>query len=368
MSPFVNQDQWLAKLIRPEIQALNAYHVPPASGYVKLDAMENPHDWPAPMREAWLARLAGVAINRYPDPTAAQLTPLLRQVMGVPESAGLMLGNGSDELIQILAIAVGGPGRVILAPEPSFVMYRIIAQMTGAQFVGVPLNPDDFSLDSAAIEQAIRDHAPAIIFLAYPNNPTGNLFDTPTLERILDIAPGLVVIDEAYQAFAETSRMESLARHPNLVVLRTLSKMGLAGLRLGVLAAAPALVNELDKVRMPYNVGVLTQVTAVFALEHASLLWDQAAQIRQERTRLYNEMGALPGTRVFPSQANFLLFRVPAGRAVAVFEELRRQRILIKCFHGGPPALADCLRVTVGTSHENNLFLSALRGALAQII
>ena len=354
------------RLIRPEIQQLKAYGVADPGDLIKLDAMENPYGWPQEVVEAWLERLRVVELNRYPDPGAADLKRGLRASLGLGEDAGLLLGNGSDELIQMIAMALAEPGRVVMAPEPSFVMYRMIATFTGMDYVGVPLRADDYTLDRATMLAAIAEHDPAVVFLAYPNNPTGNLFDDATLEAVLEATPGLVVIDEAYAPFAEASWLGRLDDYPNLVVMRTLSKLGLAGLRLGLLAGAPAWLDQFDKVRLPYNIGVLNQASAAFALEHQALFDEQTARIRAERTRLHDALAALPGIVPLPSRANFILLRVPAGRAGALFAALREAGVLVKSLDGSSPLLADCLRVTVGTPEENEAFLTTLSGALAQ--
>lgn len=354
----------IERWIRPELRALAAYHVPDPQGLVKLDAMENPYRLPAELVEAWLERLRAVHFNRYPDPQAKRLKAVLRRTLGVPDGQGLILGNGSDELIQIIAMALAAPGRCVLAPEPGFVMYRMIAVLTGMRYVPVPLRRDDFALDGEAMLEAVERECPAVVFLAYPNNPTGNLWDRALIERIIDTAPGLVVIDEAYAPFASDSFMGDLGRWDNLLVMRTLSKMGLAGLRLGLLAGPPAWLAELEKVRLPYNINVLTQASAEFALGHAEVFDAQAAAIREERARLQQALAAVEGLTVYPSQANFILFRVPAGRGDAVFEGIKRGGVLIKNLSAAGGMLSDCLRVTVGTPEENERFLQALRAAL----
>lgn len=350
-------------ILRPEILALTAYHVPDAGGMVKLDAMENPYVLPDDLRAAVGALAGGAALNRYPDPSAAGLKARLREAMAVPPGAALLLGNGSDEIIQMLAMAVARPGAVIMGVEPSFVMFRMIATFCGVRYVGVPLAPD-FTLDEEGMLAAIGQHRPALVFIAYPNNPTGNLFDAGALERIIDAAPGLVVIDEAYHAFAQASFMPQVGRRPNLLVMRTLSKLGLAGLRLGLVAGAPEWLEHVDKVRLPYNVNVLTQSVAAEVLGHPDVLARQAAAIRSERERLAAELSAIPGTEVFPSAANFVLFRI--GNAGQVFDALKRSRVLIKNLHGSHPALENCLRVTVGTPAENRQFTAALRAIMAR--
>ncbi len=349
--------------VRPEIRALSAYHVPEAAGLIKLDAMENPFPWPEELRAAWLDRLRDVPLNRYPDPAGRALVARLREAMAIPADQAVLLGNGSDELIQIIALAVAGEGRSVLAPAPSFVMYEMIARFAGLDFVGVPLRAD-FSLDLPAMRAAIARHRPAVIFLAYPNNPTGNHWARADVEAVLDAAPGLVVVDEAYEPFADDSFMADLGRWPHLLVMRTLSKFGLAGLRLGYLCGPADWLAEFDKLRLPYNINVLTQVTAAFALEHKAVFDAQAEAIRAERARLAAALAALPGLMVHPSAANFLLLRVPAGRADALHAGLRAAGVLVKNLSGAGGLLADCLRVTVGTPAENDALLAAFEALL----
>ena len=350
------------QLIRPEILALSAYHVADASGLVKLDAMENPYRLPEAQRGELGALLREAAINRYPDPQAPGVQQALRAAFGIGPEYDILLGNGSDELIQILAMALAKPGATLLAVEPSFVMYRMIAGFAGLRYVGVPLKAD-FSLDDAAMLEAVEREEPALTFLAYPNNPTGNAFDRDAVERIIAASPGLVVVDEAYHAFAGgLSFLDALARFDNLVLMRTVSKLGLAGLRLGYMVGKPAWIGEFDKVRLPYNVNVLTQVAARHALEHVEVLEAQAATLVGERGKLFQALEALPGVQAFESQANFILFRV--ARAKKVFAGLKARGVLIKCLDGGHPLLNDCLRVTVGAPEENEAFLTALAAEL----
>jgi histidinol-phosphate aminotransferase len=249
---------------------------------------------------------------------------------------------------------------VVLAPTPTFVMYEMIATFTGMKFTGVPLK-QDFALDLEAMRIAAEETQAAAIFLAYPNNPTGNLFDAPAMEKLIAEAPGLVVVDEAYFAFAGETFLDRLGRFDNLLVMRTLSKQGLAGLRLGILAGAPEWIAEFDKLRLPYNIGVLNQASAEFALRHTAVLDEQAAAIRAERDALYRSLAGLPGLKVWPSRANFLLFRVESRPAAELFDALLRAGVLIKNLERTIPG---CLRVTVGTPGENRAFLAALQAAL----
>jgi len=350
------------QIIRDEILALQAYHVADAGGMVKLDAMENPYRLPEPLRGELSGLIEHAELNRYPDPAATQLKARLRTALAIPAGAELLLGNGSDEIIQMLVMATARPGTTVVSVDPTFVMFRLIATFCGVRYHGVPL-AQDFGLDTDAMLEAIATHNPALIFLAYPNNPTGNLFDEAAMLHIIEAAPGLVIVDEAYHAFAGKSFLPRLERYPNLLVMRTLSKSGLAGLRLGLLAGAPQWLTQLEKVRLPYNVNVLTQLIAERVLQHQAVLDEQAAAIRAERTRLSDALFAVPGITAYRTDANFVLFRVPdAPRA---FEGLRARGILIKNLHGSHPVLTHCLRVTVGTPDENTRFLAALHDVVA---
>ncbi len=357
-------DNRIANLVRPEIRALSAYHVPDPGALIKLDAMENPYGWPPQLVQAWLETLRTVPLNRYPDPGGRAVQEALRSAMSIPAETDIVLGNGSDELIQMILMAVAQPGRVVMAPEPAFVMYRMIAGFVGMEYVGVPLDSNDFSLDMPALRTAIEKHRPAVLFLAYPNNPTGNLFDVGQIRELIRIAPGLVVVDEAYLPFAEANMLDVLVEFDNLLILRTVSKLGLAGLRLGLLIGAHGWLSEFDKVRLPYNINVLTQASVVFALRHMVVLDEQAARIRTERERVYAALCAMPELTVWPSRANFILLRAPSGRATAIFDTLRQAGVLIKNLHGTGGVLSDCLRVTVGTPEENDALLAGLRAAL----
>ena len=360
-------------LLRQEVLDLHAYHVPESSGYIKLDAMENPYLVPPSLRGEIAEAVAAASINRYPDPGAATLKKKIRAVTGLPQGMELLLGNGSDELIQLLALALNRPGAALLSVEPSFVMYRMIAIFTGMRYVGVPLisnsgisssGGDDFSLDLPAMLNTIQREQPALVFLAYPNNPTGNLFSAQAVAQIIEASSGLVVLDEAYYAFAGDSFIPHLASYPNLLVMRTFSKLGMAGLRLGFLAGRAEWLGQLEKLRLPYNVGVLTQVVAAKLLEHHEVLLQQAEQIKRDREKLYRQLSEIAGVRVYPSEANFLLFRV--ANAKSVFNGLKQRGVLIKNLDGGHPMLQDCLRVTVGTPDENERFIVALQETIIQ--
>ncbi|HET7668881.1 MAG TPA: histidinol-phosphate transaminase, partial [Burkholderiales bacterium] len=303
-------------------------------------------------------RLASVALNRYPEPNPRALCELIKRKMAVPPGMDVLLGNGSDDLIQIITLALAKPGAVLMYPAPTFVMYSMNAAFTGMKAVAVPLR-DDFSFDPDAFIAQMRAHNPAVVFLAYPNNPTGVLYPESSVRKIIEAAPGLVVVDEAYHVFAGKTFMAELPKHENLVVLRTVSKLGLAGIRLGYLAGRPEWLRELNKVRQVYNVNVLTEAAATFVLERLEVLEAQAAEIKAERSRLGDALRKLPGVTVFPSEANFFLVRV--RDAAKTYEGLRQQGVLVRNLH---PGLANCLRVTVGTPDENRILLNALREAI----
>ena len=347
--------------IRDDVRSMHAYAVPDAAGLIKLDAMENPFMLPVDLARELGLRLSEVALNRYPPADPARFKRALAEVVGLAAPQVLMLGNGSDELIHLMIQACArqepaGPA-VVLMPTPGFAMVEISARLDGCRFVGVPLKPD-FELDLPAMLAALEQHRPALVFIAYPNNPTGNRFSRRDLEAVLDRAPGLVVIDEAYVPFAQDSWLPQLAARPRLIVLRTLSKLGLAGLRLGYACGDPAWIEQFEKVRPPYNVGVLTLAAAGFLLPHFAVLEAQAEAIRAERGRVLAAMRKMSALQVYPSAANFLLFRV--ADADRLFAGLRGRGILVKNLSSSHRLLTGCLRVTIGTSQENDAFLQAL--------
>ncbi|MBN1379057.1 MAG: histidinol-phosphate transaminase [Gammaproteobacteria bacterium] len=361
------------KLLRPGLQELSAYHVPASEGLIKLDAMENPYSLSAPLQQEWLEVLRTAKLNRYPDAAADELKQTIKGVLQLPQQCELMLGNGSDELIQLLSLAVlDAPARksarpIVMAPEPSFVMYRHTAVVTGMDYLGVPLQSGNFALDMPAMLKALQKHQPEILYLAYPNNPTGNLFLWNHCQELIENAPGLVVIDEAYHPFAETSATHALVEYDHVLLLRTFSKLGLAGIRLGVLAGPLNWLQHFEKLRLPYNINVLTQLSARFACHHYDVFLQQSAQIRQQRSWMLKELKKLPVLQVFDSQANFILFRVPDGSSARLFENLIYLGVLIKNMDRSHPLLKDCMRVTVGTSEENKCFLTALEQSMRNL-
>ena len=348
--------------IRPDVLAAHAYVVQPSTGFVKLDVMENPYRLPPALQRKLGERLGAVAINRYPAERTAELAAALKVHARLPEACGITLGNGSDELISLLTLAVSKPGAVVLSPLPSFVMYEMSARHQHLRFVGVPLRADDFELDEAAMLAAIAERQPALIYLSYPNNPTGNLWGAGAIERIVAAAPGLVVMDEAYQPFASGDSLALMARHPHVLVMRTMSKFGLAGVRIGYLCGARELVEQIEKLRPPFNVSVLNAEAALFALEHADVYAAQATELRQQRERIFQALKVMPGIAPWPSQGNMILARVQG--AAATFAALKARGVLIKNVSAMHPLLANCLRITVGTPAENTLLLQALEACL----
>ena len=363
--------------VRPDVQRMAAYHVADATDAIKLDAMENPWRLPGALQAELAQRLAALAINRYPSGnTYTALKQAIARHDGLDGIDGLVLGNGSDELISLLCQLVAQPGATIMAPAPSFVMYEMGARLAGVGFVPVPLRPD-FSLDREAMLQAIETHRPALVFLAYPNNPTGNLFDADDVRAILQATDGLVVLDEAYAPFAGgASWLSQLQAWPNLAVMRTCSKWGLAGARIGYLASAPAWAAQLDKIRPPYNISVLDAETACFAFQHHADFDQQTQALCTERQTLVQRLQALLGpqglSHVYPTAANFVLVRLAGGegegvgpsRATRVAAAMRAAGVLIKDASRMHPALAECLRLTVGAPEENEAMLQALAAAL----
>ena len=363
------------KFIRPDLQAMQAYVVQTATGMVKLDAMENPYTLSPDLQAQLGARLGAVAVNRYPADRIEDLKHALADFVGLPAGHSLMLGNGSDELISLLSMACHLPGATALAPEPGFVMYAMSAKFQGLHYIPVSLR-DDFELDEAAMSAAIAQHQPAIVYLAYPNNPTANLWDVAVMHRLIAQVTaygGWVALDEAYQPFSSATWLDEIKRDPvanaQVLLMRTLSKFGLAGVRIGYMLGRSEVISHLDKIRPPYNVSVLNAECALFALEHAPEFERQAQVIRHERERMVAALSALPGVTTYPSQANMVLARFAGDEQVAtrVFEGLRAEKVLVKNISKMHPVLHHCLRLTVGTPSENDQLLAALNNVLASL-
>jgi histidinol-phosphate aminotransferase len=354
-------EQRMKKIIRQDIQSMHGYAVQPSAGMVKVDTMENPFLLPAHLRRQLGERLAEVALNRYPAERGDVLRAELAKHARMPEGCDIMLGNGSDELISLLTLACDRPGATVIAPLPGFVMYQMSAELQGLKFVGVPLT-DSFELDLPAMLAAVKEHQPSLVYLAYPNNPTANLWNDAAVDAIIEATPGLVVMDEAYQPFASRDSMDRLQRHEHVLLMRTMSKFGLAGVRIGYLIGRKPLIKEVDKLRPPFNISVLNCEAALFALEHAHEYARQAATIRAEREKIQGWLRELPGVTPFPSDANMILARVPDSKAA--FEGMKARGVLVKNVAFVHPLLKNCLRITVGTPDENLKMIDALRASL----
>ena len=350
--------------VRQDVQGMHAYAIQPSAGLIKLDAMENPYALPPELQRALGERLGRVAINRYPSQCVADVAAALARHIDMPAGCKLIVGNGSDELIDILSVACDVPDAAVLAPLPGFVMYEMSARLRGLRFVGVPLTAG-FELDEPAMLAAVEAHRPALTYIAYPNNPSANLFDDRVIDRIVAAVgeqDGLVVFDEAYQPFSSRTWLQRMAQHPHVLVLRTLSKFGLAGVRLGYLCGHAELIAEIDKVRPPYNVSALNAEAALFALEHADEYARQALLLKSERARLQAALAHMPGVQPFPSEANMVLVRVPDSRRA--FDGMKARGVLVKHIAGLHPLLANCLRLTVGTPEENDAMIQALKASV----
>jgi histidinol-phosphate aminotransferase len=349
------------RVFRQDVQGMHAYAIQPSAGLIKLDAMENPHRLALDLQAELGQRLGALALNRYPGERSNDLRAALASYAQMPDEFDIMLGNGSDELISLIALACDVPGASVLAPVPGFVMYAMSAQLQGLKFIGVPLTPD-FELDEAAMLAAVDQHRPSVIYLAYPNNPTAKLWDDAVIEKIVEAAPGLVVVDEAYQPFSSRTYLDRITRHGHVLLMRTLSKFGLAGVRIGYMMGPAPLIEQIEKVRPPYNISVLNCEAALFALEHAGVFAAQAQDLRRQRSAVQRALAELPGVKAWPSDANMILTRVPDAQKT--FEGMKSRGVLVKNVSKMHPLLANCLRLTVGTADENARMLAALKASL----
>ena len=350
-------DQWL----RSDIRNINAYHVPSAKNMLKMDAMESPFGVPEELKDEFLEYISQSEVNRYPDANAEELQATLRSLMNIPKDFGVLLGNGSDELIQLLSLACSS-GDSIMSFEPSFVMYELVSKFAQLNYHGIPLD-ENFDIDLNATLLAIKTKKPKLIFIAYPNNPTGNAFDYDVIREIIQSTDALVVLDEAYYAYSERSFLTEIDNFSNLVVLRTISKIGFAGLRLGLLVGSEETIEQLNKLRLPYNINILTQASANFLLKDKNYILDNTKAIIDERNRLFNELSSISELTIFPSQANFILIK--ADNINSLHEFLKLHRVLVKSFTAGSE-LENFLRITVSKSQENNILLDYIKDYYGQ--
>jgi histidinol-phosphate aminotransferase len=347
----------ISSLIRPQVRRLAAYHVDETPVRIKLDAMENPFLMPIAVRREMAEVVRKTPINLYPDPSAKEVKKAIASFWRMrPEQ--MILGNGSDELIQAIILAFGGP---VLVPMPTFAMYEITSRALAQSVVTVPLD-DTFDLDADMVLKKAKERKAKVIFLACPNNPTGNRFSDKAIRKVLDNADAAVVIDEAYFSFSGKTWLTLLKMYPNMIILRTLSKIGFAGLRIGVLTASQVIIDELNKIRLPYNINSLSQAIAITALKHKNVIKHQISLLISEREKLYNVLSKQQHVHVYPSETNFIMFR-SAADASGIHRKLKRAGILIKNLNK-PGPLKNCLRVTVGTPEQNREFITAMEKIL----
>ena len=348
----------IEKIFSQAVLNSSAYQVVDVDkSFLKLDAMELGIDFPPKLKEKWCEELKNIELNRYPVAHSEELDQLLRKVFEIKKEHKILFGNGSDELIQILLLAVNKAGNKVLAPSPSFVMYEMGAKFLGLDFIPVGLNPN-FSLNIEKMARAIQEEQPALIFLGYPNNPTGLPFSEEEVRKIAELSQGIVVIDEAYQAFSGTSLKNLASDYENVLILRTLSKVGFAGCRFGYLFGNAKLIEQIDKVRPPYNVNVMTTATIIFALKNYKTIKVYFEKIPVEREKLFKALKNLKNCEVLPSKTNFLLLKTPDSDLY--LQELKRKGILVKNVGKAHPYLKNCLRLTVGFEEDNQKLLKAL--------
>jgi histidinol-phosphate aminotransferase len=341
--------------VKLAVKSLSAYSVPHYAARVKLDGNESPFSLPPEVSKEVFDKLSEIDVNRYPDPEARGLRNRISRIYGFPPG-GILLGNGSDELIGMLITTFsGGTGRM-LCPVPTFSMYGLSGIALGMELLEAELDPG-FDLDINKIADLIARKDPDLIFLASPNNPTGNMYSTDRIREIIRLSSGVVVVDEAYSDFSGYTFLPLIEKHENLIILRTMSKVGFAGIRLGILYGRDNLVREINKIRYPYNINSFTQVAAEVILGHQEFISENIQLVARERDRVYKALSEMRGVDPYPSDANFILFKVRDSDYI--FNELIGRDVIIRNFNR-PGRLKNCMRVTIGTPGENNLFLSAL--------
>ncbi|AGF48054.1 histidinol-phosphate aminotransferase [Candidatus Kinetoplastibacterium oncopeltii TCC290E] len=346
--------------VREDIQSMTAYPVSKSANYIKLDAMESPYDLPEDILEHIITNLRKVKLNRYPNTDKSQLIRTIKNKFNIPDESDLLFGNGSDELIHLIIQSCCKPGDTVLSPSPSFVFFEMASQFNHAKFIKVNLT-DDLQLDTSNMLKSIKQHSPKIIFLAMPNNPTGGLWNDNDVLSIINIAPGLVIIDEAYYAFNKKSWMNRLHELSNVLILRTVSKIGLAGIRFGYLAGHPKWINQINKIRPPYNINVLTESVILSILDNKHILDEHSNQILLNRIKLSESLKKLNNVKVYDSYGNFVLVKFDKSiSATNVFNELKLSNILVKDLSDSHALLSNCLRLSIGTNSENDLLIKTI--------
>lgn len=340
-------------LVQERIQSLKPYHVENFDCQIKLHANESP--LPPPDKGlSFLSKLPkDLQLNRYPDPDSNKLRQTLAQRLAVPVEK-LIVGNGSDELIQFILQVFCGPGDVIAFPDPTFAMYSIIGQGMGLKSAGYPLD-EKWDFEAAPFLEFVEEHNPKVILFSYPNNPTGNCFSEKAIKKVIEKFTGIVVVDEAYYDFSGKTFVGEMENHNNLIVLKSLSKIGMAGLRVGYGIADPEIISQFNKVRLPYNSNSISQYLAEKLLNNFPAIQKQIDVIKEERGRMLEKLSAMEFITVYPSDSNFILFQTQKDPA-KIFQALAEKGILIRNL-AGHPRLQNCLRVTIGTKEENDKFL-----------
>lgn len=349
-------------LPRADVQAMEGYHSPQVSVRVRLNTNESPEAPPAGWQELLADEVAGIDFHRYPDRSAHELREAIGALHGVgPE--WVFVANGSNEVLQTLCLTYGGHGRTALTFEPTYAMHAQIARVSGATVIEAE-RADDFTLSPEVVDRCIDEHHPDIIFLCSPNNPTGLIEPPELVARVVERAPGLVVVDEAYGQFAPWSAQSLLDEGKALAVTRTYSKTwAMAAARLGYVIAPPWMIAELDKVVLPYHLDSMKQAAGLLALRFEPEMRERVRRLVAERERLVSALGRLD-VHVWPSSSNFVLFRPQSVDADVVWQRLVDRSVLVRNCSSWP-RLAGCLRVTIGTPAEDDEFLGALQEALA---
>lgn len=350
----------IEEVVREEIRNLKPYEVKDFPVRIKLDANESTYSLPEEFQERLLYEIKDIAFNRYPDPHAMKLKEVISKELGI-EMDELLIGNGSDELIQSVIIAFGESKAKVLFPIPTFAMYEILSKALGKIPIKVPLN-DEWDLDLDMITKFLKEEYPKITFLSFPNNPTGNCFSIDKVLEIIDLSKGIVVLDEAYYDFSKKTFIHYLKDLKNLIILRSLSKIGLAGLRVGIMIANRELIEQLIKVQLPYNVNIISQVISGFILRHKEIINHQIQLTIKEREKLFVSMKKLEGIIPFPTDSNFILFKEKRD-ASYIWRSFLEHGILIKNLDS-MERLKNCLRVTIGKEQENREFLKVLKRSL----
>ncbi len=350
--------------LRPAVTSLSRYRLARYSGVTKLDQNENAFGPPEPVRRALMEAAERESFHRYPDLEATEIREALGKLFDWP-SEGILVANGSNELLLMLAMATLEKGRTAIAPSPSFSTFAYVTQLMGSDLVEIPAEKN-LTHRSGPFVAAITKNEPSLVFLCTPNNPTGSAMSPMEVQSVAASGQGILAVDEAYCEFSGWSALELLPSTPHLVVLRTFSKAaGLAGLRIGYLMAHPELAEEIGKAQLPYAVNQFSRVGALAACEHYDLIRARARVIVEERDRLYSLLQSFHGIKPYPSQTNFILFECALG-AQPVYEGILSRGVLVRNL-SSHPRLSRCLRVTVGRREETDQFINALSGTLEEL-